>query len=1107
MSPIPDDELISAYLDDELSREDRLRAEQLLLDRADLRRLFDELRGLRQGLRSLPKFSLGDEFSSAVLRQAERSMLQRGDADNSKSPAAESAAAPIAPPTPPVVSQTVVSQTPQQQQAQDTRPVLLPDRSRALRPIVYVLTTVAAALAIMFYQQGFFGPRDVAMMSSPADKSGKEGLSKEAPMATHTVEGAAALRAKSDMATDGGGTLSSNSSVDRNLAPGSNALVSLKSANSRGAATADADVSTVYNVQNGVAIDKSGAAGAAPTTTAPSFMVPTPTVSLGAAQQVDALASNGTVAESVETVALDDYKRLQTLIFNSTKAQRADGTVDAVRLQEELASADAQQQQLQARDGRPAAAALADATKRKQTYDNQLQLQNRNSFSYGNGNGLVVVNITADRPTIEKVLPQVLGDNRVNDFSKVAEVAVGNSLGIAGNEPRQKAQAAGGYGQAATEMERVRESQRELASRASGADLGGVPPGEPDAKRAAGPVGRAGIPGQTGAIAGKAEGDRRELGTRAGEKGDAARNEVVKKLDAAEDEFEFVHIIANEDQLKAILKTLRSERNLFVDISAEGTPELYATNRWRELGLANQMADAKNQVAGGPLPSGAVNGTPAPTGTVNRPTADSRLAGIANRGGSAGDGLGQPSAPAAKAAGQPEPSPPTPVAAAKPTSTPSTAMPPSASVPTASPRTTSVATAPAIPALPLAAATAAKPKSAVPAANAFAGAAPGAAAPATPLPAAAPAVPAAPASTPAAGPSVDGLMTTSQPVARAAVDQPIAPSSLTQNKEQRYESQGYADQQRRAYSTQSRWQRLNTQQAFKQLFNEGQLEAGRTNHYAVRNPGAEKLQAGEGVAEKMKEPGKLNETAKKSDVAPAEGRGNGGKVADSVEKPLIADDRESKHVQVGQAGATPAPMNTAKSGVMPTNPTQSSTPKSDIAEAKPTDSTDPAARAAQLAKDESEARLRDSQSGGGGRGRNAPGEVAGGGFVPAPPMLPTQQPIAPAQQAAPEEVLGKIAQQPHPLVQQAMPTLAPNRIRGLAQEEQAASQNALQLSSELPADYQEALFVFRVVKSKDGAKAPSQAVQSQATQAPSTQPRGPASGEADSKQDAKPAKP
>jgi hypothetical protein len=60
--------------------------------------------------------------------------------------------------------------------------------------------------------------------------------------------------------------------------------------------------------------------------------------------------------------------------------------------------------------------------------------------------------------------------------------------------------------------------------------------------------------------------------------------------------------------------------------------------------------------------------------------------------------------------------------------------------------------------------------------------------------------------------------------------------------------------------------------------------------------------------------------------------------------------------------------------------------------------------------------------------------------------------------------LGDIAgtRQAPPLVQQTMPPLEPNRIRGLAQEGQAASSET-PLFAELPNDYQEAIFIFRVV--------------------------------------------
>lgn len=96
--------------------------------------------------------------------------------------------------------------------------------------------------------------------------------------------------------------------------------------------------------------------------------------------------------------------------------------------------------------------------------------------------------------------------------------------------------------------------------------------------------------------------------------------------------------------------------------------------------------------------------------------------------------------------------------------------------------------------------------------------------------------------------------------------------------------------------------------------------------------------------------------------------------------------------------------------------------------------------------------------------------TSGGGFIPAPPMLPTQQFAPPQQSAAPEDLLGKITgvQEPPPIVQQRIPAVTPNRIRGVVQEEQVALQDDVGVAGELPPDYQEVLFVFRVVK-KDGA--------------------------------------
>ncbi len=69
------DELISAFLDGELSAAQQQQVEQMLVDNADYRRMFNELRGLRESLQTLPSYELDDQFAGRVLQRAERAML------------------------------------------------------------------------------------------------------------------------------------------------------------------------------------------------------------------------------------------------------------------------------------------------------------------------------------------------------------------------------------------------------------------------------------------------------------------------------------------------------------------------------------------------------------------------------------------------------------------------------------------------------------------------------------------------------------------------------------------------------------------------------------------------------------------------------------------------------------------------------------------------------------------------------------------------------------------------------------------------------------------------------------------------------------------------
>jgi hypothetical protein len=71
-APQFDDELLSAYLDGELSAEERARVEEHLAANPQAQKLLDELRGVSQALRALPPAKLGVDLSGAIVRQAER---------------------------------------------------------------------------------------------------------------------------------------------------------------------------------------------------------------------------------------------------------------------------------------------------------------------------------------------------------------------------------------------------------------------------------------------------------------------------------------------------------------------------------------------------------------------------------------------------------------------------------------------------------------------------------------------------------------------------------------------------------------------------------------------------------------------------------------------------------------------------------------------------------------------------------------------------------------------------------------------------------------------------------------------------------------------------
>jgi len=75
MPDLPEYELLSAYLDGELSAAEQAQVEQLLVASAQARQLLEELRALSSALKSLPAQKIGEDLSESVLRMAQRRMM------------------------------------------------------------------------------------------------------------------------------------------------------------------------------------------------------------------------------------------------------------------------------------------------------------------------------------------------------------------------------------------------------------------------------------------------------------------------------------------------------------------------------------------------------------------------------------------------------------------------------------------------------------------------------------------------------------------------------------------------------------------------------------------------------------------------------------------------------------------------------------------------------------------------------------------------------------------------------------------------------------------------------------------------------------------------
>ena len=81
-----DDELISAYLDGELSDSERQQVERELAENARYRRLCDDLRSLQENLQLLPVHRLGEDFCDKVLNQIRARAAESKDEDAGGAP-------------------------------------------------------------------------------------------------------------------------------------------------------------------------------------------------------------------------------------------------------------------------------------------------------------------------------------------------------------------------------------------------------------------------------------------------------------------------------------------------------------------------------------------------------------------------------------------------------------------------------------------------------------------------------------------------------------------------------------------------------------------------------------------------------------------------------------------------------------------------------------------------------------------------------------------------------------------------------------------------------------------------------------------------------------
>lgn len=188
MNNKPQDELLSAYLDDELAPEERADVERMLAEDASSRQLLEELKALHSTLHTLPKDHLGSDFSKQVMQIAERSMLVGSSSEDGQA----------------AISTREQSPSPKI----EVRPAADQDwRQRLLRPLAFAGLAIAAALAVMILQPAKVANQDASRGIAIEDNVERfqEGTQTRIGRDEPAISAPSARNPKSAMSKGGGG--------------------------------------------------------------------------------------------------------------------------------------------------------------------------------------------------------------------------------------------------------------------------------------------------------------------------------------------------------------------------------------------------------------------------------------------------------------------------------------------------------------------------------------------------------------------------------------------------------------------------------------------------------------------------------------------------------------------------------------------------------------------------------------------------------------------------------------------------------------------------------------------------------------------------------------